>query len=352
MKAFARMYFWWPKLDEAIDAIDCSRCAEYRNEPPSMPLLPWPFPSAPWSRLHIDHAGPFHGQLYLIVVDAHSKWLEIVPVSSTSSQVTVNALRRIFITHGLPRTIVSDNATTFTGDVFQVFCKENGIRHLTTAPYHPATNGLAERAVQTFKNAMKKMIADGKRDHLLNLQKFLFTYRNTPHPTTSRTPSELLMGRRVRTKFDLLRPCVATPALKAQAAQKAAHDVHVRDAHLSEGQQVLARDFTAASSKWQPGKLVNQRLASFDVELADGGVVRRHAEQLIPATPHPPAAAELPAPDVTSDTASPTPQPSPAKAVPSATATATSSHPTVEPDFQPLRRSQRIRQPPQRLTYS
>ena len=55
----------------------------------------------------------------------------------------------MFATHGLPEMLVTDNASYFTSQEFQDFAKLNGIRHVTSAPYHPAPNGLAERAVQT-----------------------------------------------------------------------------------------------------------------------------------------------------------------------------------------------------------
>lgn len=61
MKALARSYFWWPKLDADIEAVvkGCSTCQEHRNLPAAAPLHPWEWPSKPWQRLHIDYAGPF-----------------------------------------------------------------------------------------------------------------------------------------------------------------------------------------------------------------------------------------------------------------------------------------------------
>ena len=63
-----------------------------------------------------------------------------------------------------------------------LFCKLNGIKHLTIPPYHPSSNGAAERLVQTFKTSLKKII-EGKEVKELNtiLQHFLLTYHTTPH---------------------------------------------------------------------------------------------------------------------------------------------------------------------------
>ncbi len=70
--------------------------------------------------------------------------------------VTIKLMRKSFASLGLPEVIVSDNATTFTSSEFADFLKSNGVRHVRT-PYHPASNGLAKRAVQTFKAGMKKL---------------------------------------------------------------------------------------------------------------------------------------------------------------------------------------------------
>ena len=82
-----------------------------------------------------------------MVVDAHSKWMEVSIVYSATTATTIEKLRTRFATHGLPRTVVSDNGSVFTSSNFEQFMLRNGIHHVRTAPYHPASNGLAERAV-------------------------------------------------------------------------------------------------------------------------------------------------------------------------------------------------------------
>ena len=63
---------------------------------------------------------------------------------------------RFFVTHGLPEMLVSDNGTAFASAEFREFTSRNAIRHIFVSPYHPSSNGLAERAVQSFKSAWKK----------------------------------------------------------------------------------------------------------------------------------------------------------------------------------------------------
>ncbi|XP_060106178.1 uncharacterized protein K02A2.6-like, partial [Heteronotia binoei] len=116
MKALARSYVWWPGMDGEIESWvrRCQTCQESRPEPPSAPATRWESTRKPWSRLHLDFAGPFQGQIFMIIVDAYTKWLEVIPVGSTTSAAAIRALRRVLSTHGIPDTIVSDNGTAFT----------------------------------------------------------------------------------------------------------------------------------------------------------------------------------------------------------------------------------------------
>ena len=281
MKSLARSVVWWPGIDADLEGKvkDCHECQVNRKSPTPAPLHPWEWPARPWARIHVDHAGPFQGKLFLVVVDAHSKWLEVVPVSSTSSQTTIDALRSIFATHGLPELLVSDNGTSYTSVEFQTFIKRNGIRHVTSAPYHQSSNGLAERAVQTFKEGLKKASSTDS-DLQTRLTRFLFQYRITPHSTTGVAPAELLMGRRPRSHLDLLHPLVESRVLSSQARQKAGHDQHARDRAFVIGDEVYVQNF-AGGSKWLPGVITAIKgPLSYEVTLLDNRVVRRHTDHV------------------------------------------------------------------------
>ncbi|KRY17328.1 Transposon Tf2-9 polyprotein [Trichinella patagoniensis] len=143
MKALARSYFWWPKMDEDIEKTvnTCDVCQSSRAAMPKAPGQSWEKPNNPWSRLHIDFAGPFQGKTFLIVVDAFSKWLEVIPISDMSTRTVIEELRQLFATHGLLNTTVSDNAAQFVSVEFQQFLKRGAIRHARIAPFHPASNG-------------------------------------------------------------------------------------------------------------------------------------------------------------------------------------------------------------------
>ena len=110
MKALARSYVWWPRIDSDVETVvrSCITCQEHQKKPAAAPVHPWEQPFCAWQRLHIDHAET-KKMIFLILVDVYSRWLEVVKVASTSTKETVNKLRSIFATHGLPEVIVSDN---------------------------------------------------------------------------------------------------------------------------------------------------------------------------------------------------------------------------------------------------
>ena len=172
MKSLAQSFVWWPGLDKSLEqkVKTCDACQRSRNLPAVAPIQPWEWPERPWSRLHVDYAGPLFGHMFLVLVDAYSKWMEVKMVKNVTSSTTITALRSIFAAHGIPELLFSVNGSVFTSAEFKNSTQHNGIRHATFAPYHPVTNDLAERAVQTFKSFLKKT-PDGTLED--RLSKFL-----------------------------------------------------------------------------------------------------------------------------------------------------------------------------------
>lgn len=218
MKQLARSVVYWPHINEHIEQVSrtCTACAEHQNKPPKPANHPWMLPETPWSRIHVDHAIQFMGTNWLVLIDAYSKYPCIHPTNSTTTKATMDLLEEDFAHFGYPHALVTDNATTFLSEEFQAWCRERGITHLTGAPYHPATNGAAERLVQTFKKAIKKSSLPPK----VALQEFLLQYRRTPLDSDY-SPSELLNGRQIRCKLDTLLPSPAHVAQGKQARRAA-----------------------------------------------------------------------------------------------------------------------------------
>ena len=186
----------------------------------------------------------------------------------------------MFATYGLPQQLVSDNGPQFVAAEFTQFLKENGVKHVRCSPYHPSSNGLAERFVQSFKQAIKAGERRGTPVQQ-SLAEFLLTYRVTPHATTNASPSQLFMGRQIRTRLDLLHPNGRATVRDRQAKQKQHHDIHSRDRVFHEGQHVFVRNFREGP-KWKQGVIVERCGPLTYLVQADGSesVWKRHVDHL------------------------------------------------------------------------
>ncbi|XP_055622030.1 uncharacterized protein K02A2.6-like [Toxorhynchites rutilus septentrionalis] len=208
MKGIARSFVYWPGIDVDIETTvkSCFVCARQAHAPPKFSEHHWQYPKGAWERIHIDYAGPVAGSMLLIVVDAYSKWLEVKVTTSTTAETTIGIMDELFSRYGAPITVVSDNGPQFTAGEFKLFLQKSGVKfHKLSAPYHPATNGQAERYVQTTKDALKAMGTTASNLQS-NLNNFLQQYRLAPHATTGESPAKLFLGRALRTRLDLLKP--------------------------------------------------------------------------------------------------------------------------------------------------
>ena len=343
IKRLARGYVWWPGIDQELEIAvrSCTECQQHQKSPAKAPMHPWEWPERPWTRIHTDYAGPVKGKMILVMVDSHSKWIEAAVVNSATSNVTIEKLQAVFSTHGLPEVLVSDNGTAFTSEEFTAFVRRNGIRHLTSAPYHPASNGAAERAVQTLKTALKK--DPGGVSLETQLSRFLFRYRLTPHSTTGIPPAELLLGRRPRSHLDLLRPDIAGRVRKKQVEQKVTHDRHCRPRELSVGQPVWVKSLPTGTP-WLPGTITQaQSVERLRIRLQDGRTVDRHIDHVRPRVEatqaEPPSEPLIPVPELLGDE-DPSPAPDELPVDP------------VRSPSPPPRRSARDRRPPERLMWA
>ena len=279
MKALARSLVWWPGMDLEIEQMVrlCHECQQERPSPPTAPLHPWSWPTRPWMRLHVDFAGPLEGRMFLVVMDAHSKWLEVVPMKIATAFNTIQHLRQLFAQFGIPESVVSDNGPQFVAEEFRKFCEMNGIRHIRVAAYHPSSNGLAERGVQIFKQGFRKTTSGTVHDRLA---RFLFHYRLTLHSTTGVSPAELLLGRRLRSRLDCLQPSIQQRVLEKQLRQKEDHDRHCRARSFDVGEEVFLRNF-GQGERWLPGHIRAQTgPLSFEIQLQDGRTCNRHMDHI------------------------------------------------------------------------
>lgn len=275
-KSLARSYVWWPQLNDDIESLvrNCNKCLENRHMPPKT-TYEWVMPTKPWSRLNIDFAGPYQNKIFLIIVDAYSKWPEVFIVNNMTSATVIRHLRMIFATHGLCETLVSDNGTSFVSSEMNQFLEANKIKHVKTAPFHPSTNGLAERMVQTVKDKLRKM--DGMSWEV-KLPNMLLGLRATPCASTSKSPAELLFNRRLRTLLDTIYPHEQKRKVREEQVFR---NNKKRDRQTDLGSDVMYRNFSSGP-RWLPGTIVSKEgPASYGIETGDGDIVSRHIDQLI-----------------------------------------------------------------------
>jgi hypothetical protein len=203
MKSIGRSYIWWPNIDQNIEEVvkRCTSCLAENANPPKSELHKWPWPSTTNQRVHIDFCGPVNNTMFVIIIDSHSKWIFVKQMKDITTKSTIKVLREYFSYWGVPVTIVSDNGTSLVSDEMRRFLKEVGVKHVTTAPYHPASNGAAENGVKTFKQFLKKALREENNIDKL-IANFIIQYNNTVHCTTGFTPAELHVGRKLPTRLD------------------------------------------------------------------------------------------------------------------------------------------------------
>ena len=198
----------------------------------------------------------------------------------TSAQ-TISILRQVFTIFALPEQIVSDNGTQFTSEEFNVFCRKNGIKHIRSAPYHPATNGAVERFVQTFKRALKSGRKEG-RDTQHVISNFLLRYRSTPHTLTGVAPCTLMLKRDIRTRLHLLRPDRESQVISGQANQKSNHDKRCKMREFKVGESVMVRNYRTSGDKWISRVITHKNGdLSYEVKLQSGNYCKRHIDQIV-----------------------------------------------------------------------
>lgn len=259
MKSLARLHVWWPSIDEQIELLvnTCNSCQQTASSPP---IVTHPWPAAhPWERVHLDY-GSFNGHDFLVLVDAGSKWIEAQFVHSTTSDVTLKILYSWFSRFGFPQYIHTDGGPQFTSSQFRNKLAQWNTIHSVSPPYHPQSNGMAERGVRFIKEALRKNSSSTSR-----LEAILFRYRATPL-SCGKTPSELLLGYVLRSRIDL------TPATQ--------NLISSRKAIYSPDDPVWIRDYRPNSPKWQAAT-VHKMLGRTIVEVkVYDKLLKRHLNQV------------------------------------------------------------------------
>jgi transposase InsO family protein len=205
-----RLSVWWPGMSADVKEFteSCLGCtaATPRTRPP--PMQERETPAGPWQHCSADFKGPIGGDYYFhVMIDNYSRWPEVEVVKSTSFAELKPALERSFGLLGVPLSVTHDRGPPYTSHEWRKFSKETGFESRPCTPEHPEGNGLAERFMSVLVKTVHAAKAQGK-DPQVEVRRRVMNYRNTPHKSTNKTPAELIMNRRLRTKI----PCLVLPA--------------------------------------------------------------------------------------------------------------------------------------------
>ena len=270
MKQLARSHCWWPDIHKDIVKLSqsCRICSQLHSKPPQT-FKQWEEPDMVWCRVHMDFVGPLWNSKWLILVDAKSKFPFVFDMKNdTTAKNLCNALETVIDWFGPPKTLVSDNGPPFTSHEMKNFYGKYGIDHITTPPYHPASNGVAERFVRTFKETILKERESKHLDKLTALRNVLRSYRWSPHTSTGLSPAEMMFQHTIRTEFEMMKP---VESREVQQTSKYAI-----------GDPVWALDYRSNRQyEWQPATVTNH-LGSmiYEIQSPDGQYHKRHQNQL------------------------------------------------------------------------
>jgi hypothetical protein len=256
-KLLARTLIWWPNVDQDLELYlkNCEICQAVRNSEPNT-LLSWPESTRRLQRVHLDFA-VFKQKYYLVIVDSFSNWIDVIPVTSIDFSTIELALLKFFSDNGLSEILVTDGGPPFSSQKFSEFCLIRGIKHIFSAPYHAQSNGPAERAVQTFKVIAKKIHVENPQISNVNFQKkileYLSAFRNTPNATKGKSPAELFLKSKCKTRLTNLNPLYSQEKIPSKPPSQ---PQNVK--RFDEGQIVYVRVPNNDLIKWQKGQIVKK----------------------------------------------------------------------------------------------
>jgi cleavage and polyadenylation specificity factor subunit 1 len=181
---------------------DCQHCQRGKiTKQATAAVQPIPIPGRRFSHVHVDLVGPLpvskEGYKYLFtMIDRSTRWLEALPVKDLEAATAADALVSGWISRfGVPADITSDRGTQFCSQVWRAMCEKLGITHHTTTAYHPASNGMVERAHRQVKEALRDRAA--QNDWPAHLPWVLLGLRVAPKEDSGVSSAELVYGARL-----------------------------------------------------------------------------------------------------------------------------------------------------------
>jgi hypothetical protein len=200
-KKLLRSKVYFPNMDRLVEnaLTQCIACQAVTPTHQVEPLKMSPLPAAEWTELSADFAGPLpDGTYLLVIIDEYSRFPVVEIVRSTSARTVIPVVDRVMSLLGVCKTLKTDNGPPWNGSEWASFAKYLGFKHRRITPLWPSANSQAERFMSSLNRVLRTSQIEGKCWQQ-DLNAFLRAYRNTPHCTTQKAPSELLFHRAVRT---------------------------------------------------------------------------------------------------------------------------------------------------------
>ena len=191
--------FLWPGMATALCLAiqNCGRCEQFEAKC-QLPGMESIVCTQPMELVHIDYIGmevtvaakekPVVKNV-LVVVDHFTHYVQAYVTKNHTAHTTGSVLyNNFFSIFGFPQKLLSDQGTEFTGDVIAAMCKLLGIEKIRTTPYHPQTNGLAERVHQTLQRMIGKLNPEKCQKWPEHVGSVLIAYNATRSQVTGYSP--------------------------------------------------------------------------------------------------------------------------------------------------------------------
>ena len=235
--------YWWKGMGKMAEEVTkgCEHCQRVKATFNGVEAQLHPLPIEGFCyRWGVDTAGPFapitpHGNQYvLIAVEHYTKHVEAIPIpDKESATIAYHFAHNVLARFGSCAEVVTDNGTEFQGE-FQELLEKCLIDQRCTTAYHPQANGLAERAVQSIKMALRRMVEGQEYGEHWDQQLpwVLLGYRASVQESTRHSPSQLMYAR-----DPVIPPAVveklAAP-LELGDPERAAEELLARSAYLKQ----------------------------------------------------------------------------------------------------------------------
>ncbi|XP_066600140.1 uncharacterized protein [Prorops nasuta] len=199
----ACLRYYWPKMyrDAHHYVSRCDTCQKTKVETTaSAGLMGRRVVERPWEYVAADIMGPFppskQGYAYVLVIqDYFTKWVELCALRRATGPKIRDAFHEMIVSRwGTPKVLLTDNGTEFVNRVIDVLCRDFGIYHSTTPPYHPQANPV-ERVNRVIKTMIVAFLKENHREWDNHLADFRFAFNTARHSTLGLGPAFLNFGR-------------------------------------------------------------------------------------------------------------------------------------------------------------